>query len=196
VGANVGQSALAYAEDWPSARILSFEPASALFSALVAHTSHLSQVEPHQLAFGVQAGEVTFVVDRVLSHIQRAGEDISEKATETVKVDTLTGFCDANGIQKIDFLKIDTEGFDLDVLKGAAALLDHDRIGIVQVEAGLSPLNTTHVPLEQLKTYLETKGYYLFGIYEQVHEWSGEPVARRCNPAFVSSALWKTLKWR
>lgn len=52
----------------------------------------------------------------------------------SVTCTTLDAFMEANGIERIDLLKIDTEGFDLAVLKGASHALDAGRIGTIQFE--------------------------------------------------------------
>jgi hypothetical protein len=43
-------------------------------------------------------------------------------------------FCAERGIKKIDVLKIDTEGFDLEVLKGASTMLKLGAISFVYFE--------------------------------------------------------------
>lgn len=197
VGANVGQSAADFALHWPDAEIHSFEPATDLFEALVKNVGKIPTITPHQIAFDAKPREdLAFVVDGVLSHLQRPGEELGGKSVERIAVQSLDQFCSVQNIDSIDFLKIDTEGKDLDVLKGARTLLEDQKIGVVQVEAGLNPTNTTHVPFEKIKAFMEAQGYYLFGIYDQVHEWSGHPITRRCNPAFISPRLWQNLRWR
>ena len=49
-------------------------------------------------------------------------------------VDTIDDFCSANRIPKIDILKIDTEGFDLNVLKGAKQMLSRGQIAFIYTE--------------------------------------------------------------
>lgn len=87
-------------------------------------------------------------------------------------------------------MKVDTEGHDLEVLQGGEKLLTEQKIDVIQVEAGMNPSNRHHVPFEALKSYLESKSYLLFGIYEQTGEFmSGHPVMRRANCVFISSDL-------
>lgn len=53
------------------------------------------------------------------------------------------------------------------------------------------------MPIEELKAYLEGKGYYLFGVYEQMPEWpTREPHLRRSNLVFVSEAVIGTNRGR
>jgi hypothetical protein len=87
-------------------------------------------------------------------------------------------------------LKIDTEGNDLDVLQGGEILLANKAIDVVEVEASMNKHNRTHVPFEKFKSFLEDRDYFLFGVYEQVHElWSGDPQLRRANLVFLSENL-------
>ena len=96
------------------------------------------------------------------------------------------------GIKHIDYLKIDTEGYDLEVIKGASDLLSRNAISFIEVEVSMNPNNTFHVSLEEVKKHLGQNNYFLFGLYEQVLEWKIKaPVLRRCNALFISGALAK-----
>lgn len=57
-------------------------------------------------------------------------------ARETVRIEltTVDEHCAAHGVEHIDVLKVDTEGHDLFVLKGAQRMLAERRIGRVQFE--------------------------------------------------------------
>lgn len=112
------------------------------------------------------------------------------EAPEAVDIVTLDEFCASSRIERVSYLKIDTEGGDLEVLRGGERMLKGQRIDLVEVEAGMNAGNKRHVPFEALKGYLEARDYLLFAIYEQMHEWiTGEPHLRRTNPAFVSRRM-------
>jgi FkbM family methyltransferase len=51
-----------------------------------------------------------------------------------VQTTTLDSFCDDAGIEHIDLVKVDTEGHEIAVLRGANRLLEHRAIGVVQFE--------------------------------------------------------------
>ena len=123
-----------------------------------------------------------------VNYVIRSAEGGQSSAADAVDVDieTIDSFSRARGIEEIDYLKIDTEGYDLEVLRGTEQMLNSRRVGFVQVEAGMNPLNRKHVPLAEFVAYLEPKGYLPFGVYEQHLEWSGEPRLRLCNAVFVS----------
>jgi FkbM family methyltransferase len=52
--------------------------------------------------------------------------------TERVRTDTVDHYCREQNIPRIDLLKIDTEGHDLAVLRGAQEMLERERIGVAQ----------------------------------------------------------------
>jgi FkbM family methyltransferase len=56
-----------------------------------------------------------------------------------VPVTTLDLFTNQIGVDKIDVLKIDVEGFDFEVLKGAKQLLEEKRIKVIVVETPGTP---------------------------------------------------------
>ncbi len=69
-------------------------------------------------------------------------------------------------IRKINFLKIDAEGHDLDVLVGFRDMLASDSIEYIQVECTPTTLNSFHNSLEGIQSFLGVFGYYLFGFGE------------------------------
>ena len=134
VGANVGhwsQGALAL---FPGARIHAFEPLPGAFAQL----SRIAGITAHQLALGAEPGTATLHFDpdtTVLSSLHdRAGMGLAQ--TVDVEVLPLDAFADAHGIDHIDFLKIDVEGHEKDVIAGASRRLGDGRIGVVQFEYG------------------------------------------------------------
>lgn len=51
-----------------------------------------------------------------------------------IKVETIDFYCKQHNIDHIDFLKIDTEGHELYVLKGASEMINNKKIGCIQFE--------------------------------------------------------------
>jgi FkbM family methyltransferase len=62
-----------------------------------------------------------------------AGYGISEIEVECTTIDI---FCNEFGLDKIDYLKIDTEGSELNILKGAKKYLENKKINVIQTEYG------------------------------------------------------------
>lgn len=183
VGANVGQSCKRYRHAFPKAKIFAFEPTMDTFAQLQARFSKDNAIECFQLALGDQSTHATIEQQKhsVCNRIGQLGVDA--EIPGAVKITTGDAFCAEHKIDWINFLKIDTEGFDLRVCRGFREMLEAGKVDLIQVEAGLNPKNTLHVPFQDFKDYLEPLGYYIFRIYDQF----GAPIARRCNVVFISS---------
>jgi len=54
--------------------------------------------------------------------------------SERVTVGTIDDYCNRNGINHIDFLKIDVEGYEYKVLHGAEQMIGGNRIDVIQFE--------------------------------------------------------------
>ena len=142
VGANVGQwsaSMLTVARDEGRAEDLdlhSFEPSSYTFARLSKALEN-NQVNLHQLALSERSGS------SILHVIGKAAPTNSLHAlpimppnttTEEVATSTLEEYAAEVGLDNIALVKIDTEGHDLAVLRGAGRLLTEQRIWAVQFE--------------------------------------------------------------
>ncbi|HEV7416276.1 MAG TPA: FkbM family methyltransferase, partial [Tianweitania sediminis] len=85
------------------------------------------ELEMHQVKEGVfRAGTSSFVKNPT---IQSMGDEQFD--VETAKVRTLDGFVSAAGLQKIDFIKIDVEGFEMNVLRGGREAIQRFRPSII-----------------------------------------------------------------
>ena len=185
VGANVGQSARAMAAAFPGARIFCFEPASDTFALLERNVAALPQVRCHRLALGERPGTASLLRTENLAMRRIVPE--SEAEAESVTVATLDAFCAANEVARIDFLKIDAEGFDLQVLRGGRAMLERHGVAIAQCEVGLDPDNSSHCSLDAVRDELFAFGYRLFGLYQQKPRET--QALRRADAVFASPEL-------
>src|SRR5258707_6529973 len=81
--------------------------------------------------------------------------------TDTIKVPTITldDFTEQNKIPSIDFLKIDVEGFELEVLKGAAGLLSSKRIKMILFEANTPVLASIGRQLAPIYELMRSHSY-------------------------------------
>ena len=190
VGANVGQSAVRFRAAYPDVDLHCFEPVHETYRVLSASLANDPRAHCHEIALGSQSGAARVHHGGSSDRARIDVTGVHDAKAATVSVDTLTGFCAARGISGISYLKVDTEGHDLEVLRGGESLLADGSVDVVEVEAGMSPDNRLHVPYADLVHYLEGFGYRLFGLYEQVPEWpTGRPQLRRTNPVFISPEL-------
>jgi FkbM family methyltransferase len=195
VGANVGQTARRLVRAFPQAAIHSFEPFRDTYAKLNGNVSHEPRIKTHCLALGADPGKVVVELRGSLINSLKPSDTgpTPDTPTETLTVDTVDAFCARHEIDTIDFLKIDTEGYDMEVLKGGLRLLEAQRVNLVQVEAGMNPDNHKHVPLQEFQSFLEPRGYQLLGLYDQTPEWSGELRLRFCNPVFICTGYMESV---
>jgi len=82
--------------------------------------------------------------------------------TTQIETTSLDEFCSSEGIEKLDFLHIDVQGADLQVLKGAKRLLDG--VSAIQIEIGYAPMYIGQPLFSEVDQYLRTQGFSLFDI--------------------------------
>ncbi|MGQ0699100.1 MAG: FkbM family methyltransferase [Panacagrimonas sp.] len=192
VGANIGQSVRKYREAFPDALVHAFEPVAESYKRLSSSFATDARVRCERLAFSARRdghAHVRAVGTSTVNHLI-LGAPRPGMPTEEVPLESGDAYCAEHGIERIDFLKIDTEGHDLQVVTGFADMLAQHRIDFLQVEASMNPLNERHVSLKKFVEMLEPMGYYLFGIYDQAREVrKGQIALRRSNPVFVSQRM-------
>jgi FkbM family methyltransferase len=144
VGANIGQTVVRVRKTLQDPIIHSFEPSPTTFRALRERCARYSGVTVWNTAMGATPGRMSLYENRhsVMSSFLQLGRDgwgRVERSTE-VEVMTVDGFAAQHQIPFVLLLKSDTQGFDLEVFKGASRLMDEDRIGLVHTELTLSDL--------------------------------------------------------
>jgi FkbM family methyltransferase len=171
VGANVGQTIQRLRPLFPLAEIHSFEPVPSTYAQLRTNTLHDPRVHCHELALADRAGELWVPLSESSDQNSLVpalhGTGRSQGPTVRLALETAAQFCAQHNIRHIDLLKIDVEGFELSVLRGAAPLLDAKAVDFLVVEAGLMPGNPRFTPLPVLIDSLRPYGFWLVGVYEQ-----------------------------
>lgn len=148
-------------------------------------------VHCHNLAMGAEAGFVTMQSEGTMSQVLKQDESdfITREHKETFRIEALPLdlFTHRAGVKHINLLKVDVEGFEMEVLGGARELLAENRIDVIYIEAGLSKSGGQQTYYRSIEDYLAGFGYKIFRIYEQKNEWVEDSAAlRRANFAFMS----------
>ncbi len=133
IGANVGTYTL-LASGVCGASTIAFEPDPPSFASLCRNVfvNGLDNVvSPRRLALGAAAGEVAFTVG-----LQAGGHIVHEgsEATQTVPMDTLDSCLDG---RVPTMIKMDVEGFEADVLRGARRTFESRELQALAIEAQL-----------------------------------------------------------
>lgn len=141
VGANIGEWAGEARMRWPRADVVCFEPSQVAVDLLRTKFSADPRIRVVGAAVGASIGEASLFADRpgsALSSLRRRRLDhfdLEFPVEETVKVTTLDSFLEQSGSgRRVDVIKIDVEGSEMDVLLGAPRCLEHVRA--VQFEWG------------------------------------------------------------
>lgn len=171
VGANVGQWTQHVLTIQPDAQVHCFEPSLATFEALRQKTfganvtlnnvglSSAPATRPFY-KFAEQSGMNSLYMRNGLEEVW----GIKPQALiETVQLTTLDAYCLEHAIDRVDFLKIDVEGHELDVLKGATTLLNSRRIRYIQFEYGGTFIDS-NILLKHLFELLLPLGYHFYKI--------------------------------
>jgi FkbM family methyltransferase len=143
VGANVGDYSKLLSKKVPEVKHLyAFEPHPTTYPLLLSNTQDIGCLTCVNVALSDRPGQLVFY--------DRADKQSSSHASfhsgifsgvhgiahveHTVTAKTLDQFCFEHTINRIDFLKLDVEGHELEVLKGAGNMLRDGKIGIIQFE--------------------------------------------------------------
>ncbi|GHD30600.1 FkbM family methyltransferase [Parahalioglobus pacificus] len=178
VGANVGQTIDALLDTFSNPLIHSFEPSLKTFQTLQ-RKPYAGRVVLHNLALGSAPAEREFInyKSSVLSSFlpldpghQNRFRDVSEVGRENVQLSTVDCFLAEERIISVDLLKIDTQGFDLEVLRGAHKSLTDGRIQYVLVEINFVGMYQGQSSAAEVTQELETAGFRLIDYYEKVRE--------------------------
>ena len=105
----------------------------------------------------------------------------------SVKTETLDTFCEKEGIDVIDILKIDAEGCELRILKGISKKLRDRLIGLIYCEVMFTAHYEGGCLFHEVADFLHHNGYTLFDLYDLKRAGNGQ--LRWGNALFVSPQI-------
>jgi FkbM family methyltransferase len=181
-GANKGQFALAVRGSQPHASIIAFEPLPAP-ATVFERVSPAGTAKLFRVALGSTDETAAIHVSRradssSLLSIGKAQvaafpgtEAVGTEAIAVVRLDSLASSLD---LRRPVLLKIDVQGFELEVLKGARETLR--RIDDVYVELSYRPLYDRQPLAHDVIDWLKQHGFVLAGVYNTALAADGSPV--------------------
>jgi len=183
VGAHIGSFTLKAAKEvGPSGRVVSFEPSSENFKLLSLNVSSNddTNVKLFKVAIGSEPGTAKLHLgDRRGTNSLLSDAKIDQIGIEEVPIRTLDSVADELKLGKVSFLKIDVEGFELEVLRGARNILSSSHPSIAMETHDFGPSE------EELSDYLASFGYTVKKVRYRTHlgllyaNWNSSPQPSR-----------------
>lgn len=172
VGASVGSMTKLFLEIFPNSSVHAFEPYSVSFNRLSESFFNKPRAILNNFALSNENGEATMYIqdDPGYNSLNTDNNKPSEKSngySEIIQVKTIDSYCIQNNVNAIDFLKIDAEGFDLNVLKGAEQMLNSGKIKYIFVECTFDKSNRQNTLFDDIRDFLSGFNFKLRAIYEQ-----------------------------
>jgi FkbM family methyltransferase len=178
VGANRGQFAYELRGIGYTGRIVSFEPLEQEFGRLKSLFENDSSWAGHQFALGskretkeINVHEATVFSsfhESVYHDKQVEQGKVSKQSVDIFRLDEIFDEVAPNVGKSRTLLKMDTQGFDLEVFKGSEACLDH--ISVIQSELSVKPYYKGMPSyIETLSNY-EAKGFKLFNMVVEARD--------------------------
>lgn len=168
VGANIGAISILSATSGNKTKVYAFEPTVDLFPYIEENINvnkFQSRIFVVQKAVADKNGTLNFVIESSseINHIATKGS--SAHTTQKVACITLDTFVKQKNISHINFLKVDVEGAELFVFKGAKKLLQKNNIDIILFELNKNIELFGYAPKDMLK-FLKNNNYFVFKFTE------------------------------
>ncbi|WP_165585400.1 FkbM family methyltransferase [Roseococcus sp. SYP-B2431] len=164
VGANSGKSTRDIRDAFALVKILAFEPILKSFNLLQEASSQLEPVVPLKFALSDHKGYGTMLSNGASNGNSFVLPGSKPKTQEDVNVVRGDDFLAAQGVDVVDFIRINTSGSELSVLAGLAGLLRTGNIKSIQVTCAFSGASNIHAPFEKVLGFLAPFGYDLFAL--------------------------------
>lgn len=183
IGANKGQFSLVARELYPAAKIIAFEPLDAAYRVYEKLFQADKDITLKKYAISLDIGEVEMNVSRQadssslleITETQTTVFPNTEKvSSESVSVAPLDSFDIRVGLHQTLFLKIDVQGFELEVLKASHKTLGDCRW--VYVEVSFIELYANQAQANQVVEYLGHCGFKLTGVYNTSYDNRGHTI--------------------
>lgn len=169
VGANIGDWSIGASKIFKDASIYAFELAKPTFEILKNNIRGKKQIHINNMGLSDKSGDVEFLfygAGSGNSTLILEEEIHSKENAQTLSGKVITGdeICAKNGIEHIDFLKVDVEGAEPSVLKGFSQMMNGKKIDVIQFEYGMANIYTKFL-LKDYYEYFKKHGYIVGKLY-------------------------------
>lgn len=181
IGANEGQSITRFKNIFKEFEIHSFEPNFQAFKSLKDNYGNYDNIFINNLAVGEKKEKKKFFETKKTTHssfykINEKSEWIRMRSKEhntsikgytersrEVNIISIDEYCETNSISKIDLLKIDTQGYEEQVLSGCYNLIKNNSVDLIETEIMLDDVYDRNISIYDLEKFLKDS-HKLIGI--------------------------------
>lgn len=167
VGANIGTTALTFAQLASKGRVIAFEPNSTNFKRLSENASlnQAKNISLNNVGLGSKDEQVKlYVIDETNPGMNRIlnGASVQDSVrSEVITIKRLDDFLTKEALERVDLVKIDVEGYEFNVLKGAERILNEFK-PVLFIEVNDDNISQNGSSAKELITHLAQKGYTIF----------------------------------
>lgn len=170
IGANKGQSIIKMKHHFSDCKIFSFEPSPQVFKELLQNSGNYQDVSTHNCGIGSTNSELVFFENsksEMSSFLKQGPSSWGESAGEIkVPVTTIDSFCAQNNISSVDYIKSDTQGFEMQVLLGAKELMSQNRIKLIYFEIIFTDMYENMTSFDKVFKYMIDNNFSLVTFYK------------------------------
>lgn len=185
-GGHHGYDTLAFALKWPKATIISFEANPASFEKILEKTAWIPNIHAYHLALNSYNGKAILHVCQMPTAIDVADEGASSllETSEWMK-DYYTGpkievpcviledWCRENQVDHVDFLWLDLEGLELQILQSSPKILE--KVKVIYTETNFLEFRRGMTQYTELRAFLENAGFMLLAHW-YIENWQGNAI--------------------
>lgn len=180
IGANKGQFSLIATSIYPDAKIFSFEPLSKPADKFKSFFKNNNKVKLFKKAIGEKIENTNMYVSqrvdsssllKILDKQTEIFPGTQESNTEEVAVAPLSSFLSKVDLVRPVFLKIDVQGFELEVLIGSKDLIQN--IDFIYVECSFVELYENQALVNEIIDFLKNQSFKFVGIYNMFYDKDG-----------------------
>lgn len=175
VGANEGLTARRILELFPKATVHAFEPSPNILPTLEKAAAGCPSIRITRAAVGSRDGTIDFNItdDHWCSSVLKPselgkrfyGSWLDVQKTITVPIVTLDAWSTREHIAHVDLIKIDTQGYDLEVLKGAQRLM-RSGVRAINCEFQFASEYEGCSTFSQIDRFMNESGFSLYQLHE------------------------------
>lgn len=193
VGANVGQTTESFKEMFSDAQIHAFEPGMSAFEKLEKRYGSHKNIILNKVGVGSSSETKIFLENSrtEMSSFLPLGPDGWGKIVNKVPVEiiTLDDYCAKKQIPYLNVLKVDTQGLDLEVLKGAQNIFAENRVQFLLMEVTFNEMYQGLPRFDEIFRFLTERNFKLVSFYKfyyqnELASWTD---CLFLNPAFAQT---------